>query len=342
MKKSFASDNNAGVHPVIMKALVAANAEHTVAYGEDDYTESAVRKFQEYFGPDVDVYFVFNGTGANVLGLQALTDSFEAVICARTAHINCDECGAPEKFTGCKLLTVNTPDGKLTEENILQHLTGFGNQHHSQPKVISISQSTELGTVYTPDEIKKVADLAHSHGLFLHMDGARLANAAASLGVSLKNLTGDAGVDVLSFGGTKNGMMYGEAVVFFSQELSRKFKYIRKQGMQLASKMRFIAAQFEALLSDNLWLNNAKHTNSLARLLATNLQDIPQVNITQPVQSNGVFATFPKRYIAELQANYFFYVWNEDIGEVRLMTSFDTTEEDILDFGQYVKTVLSK
>lgn len=338
--RSFASDNNAGVHPTIMKALSAVNEGHTVAYGDDVYTESAVKKFQVHFGKNVEVYFVFNGTGANVTGLKTVTGSYEAVICADTAHINTDECGAAEKFIGCKLLTVPAKDGKIMTEQIKGFLHAAGNPHHNQPKVISITQSTELGTVYTPAEIKKLADFAHKNGMFLHMDGARLANAAAHLNVSLKQITGDAGVDILSFGGTKNGMMFGEAVVFFNRELAKNYQYMRKQGMQLASKMRFVAAQFEALLAGDLWLENARHANDMAQFLAAGIEKIPQIKITRQVQANGVFATVPPKYVSLLQKKYFFYVWNPETSEVRWVTSFDTTKKDVQDFVKFIKNTI--
>jgi len=339
-KRSFASDNNAGVHPKILRAIETANRGHVVAYGDDPYTEAAVRKFREQLGPDIDVYFVFSGTGANVLGLKAITEPYHAIICADTAHINVDECGAPERFTGCKLLTIATPDGKLRPEQIKPLLHGIGVEHHVQPRVISISQSTEMGTVYTPAEIRTLADFAHRHNLLLHVDGARLANAAAGLKAKLRELTTDAGVDVLSFGGTKSGLMYGEAVVLFNQNRTPEFKYIRKQGSHLASKMRFISAQFEALLTNNLWKKNAAHANRMARILAKGLDRIPAIEITQKVEANGVFAIIPKRFIPLLQKESFFYVWNEAISEVRFMTSFDTTEQDIREFLALVtKTV---
>jgi threonine aldolase len=283
------------------------------------------------------VFFVFGGTGANVLGLKAVTKSHEAVICAATAHINVDECGAPEKFTGCKLLSVETPDGKLRVEHIKPLLHGIGFEHHVQPRVISISQVTEMGTVYTVRELKELATFAHKNNLLLHMDGARIANAAVSLNTSLKEITADAGVDVLSFGGAKNGMMYGEAVVFFNPKMANDFKYIRKQGMHLPSKMRFIAAQFETLLSGDLWRLSATHANRMAQMLASELRRIKQIEITQPVEANGVFAIVPKKYVPQLQKKYFFYIWNEEISEVRFMTSFDTTEEDIEEFVALVR-----
>jgi threonine aldolase len=336
-KRSFASDNNAGVHPEIIEALKAANEGHVVAYGDDPFTERATKIFQKHFGRDIAVFFVFGGTGANVLGLKAITNSYEAVVCAETAHINVDECGAPEKFTGCKLLSVRTPDGKLRVDQIKPFLHGVGFEHHVQPRVISVSQATEMGTVYTKSELKTLARFAHDHNMLLHVDGARIANAAVSLNANLKEITADAGVDVLSFGGAKNGMMYGEAVVFFDQKLASDFKYIRKQGMHLPSKMRFISAQFETLLGGDLWRRSAAHANRMARVLATELEKIPQIKITQPVEANGVFAEIPAKYVPGLQKKYFFYVWNEETSECRFMASFDTTEDDIRDFVALVR-----
>ena len=336
-KRSFASDNNAGVHPRVMEAIAAANDGHVIAYGDDPYTARAIETFREHLGKDAEVFFVFGGTGANVLGLKAMTESHHAIICAETAHINVDECGAPEKFTGCKLLPVATPDGKVRVEQIPPLLHEVGFEHHVQPRVISISQATEMGTVYTPREVKALSAFAHDHEMLLHVDGARIANAAASLKLKLKAITRDVGVDVLSFGGAKNGMMYGEAVVFFDKTLARNFKYTRKQGTHLPSKMRFISAQFEALLSGDLWRENAVHANRMAQLLAGELGTIPRIRITQKVEANGVFAVVPRKYIEKLQKKYFFYVWNEATSEVRFMTSFDTTEEDIADFVSLVK-----
>jgi threonine aldolase len=335
--RSFASDNNAGVHPEVIEALARANAGHVVAYGDDPYTARAIKAFEQHLGRNIAVYFVFGGTGANVLGLQAVAKPHQAVVCATTAHINVDECGAPEKIAGCKLLSLESPNGKISVDQVKPFLHVAGVEHHVQPRVISVSQSTEMGTVYTQRELKTLSSFARKNNMLLHMDGARIANAAVSLNASLKEITVAAGVDVLSFGGAKNGMMYGEAVVFFDKAMAADFKYIRKQGMHLPSKMRFIAAQFETLLSGDLWRRSATHSNRMAQLLAKELQTIPQIRITQPVESNGVFAVIPKKYIPQLQKRYFFYVWNEEISEVRLMTSFDTTEEDIREFVTLVR-----
>jgi threonine aldolase len=346
--RSFASDNNAGIHPEILKAIACVNQGHAVGYGDDPYTQSAIIKFHEHFGPDIEVFFVFNGTAANVLGLKAITQSYHAVICAESAHIYTDECGAPEKFTGCKLLPIPTADGKLTVEAAQHAYHGMGDQHHVQPRVISITQASEMGTVYQPDEIRALAQFAHQHDMFLHMDGARIANAAVSLRQSLREATRDLDVDVLSFGGTKNGLMGAEAVIFLNKKLieennvSQNFLYMRKQGMQLASKMRFIAAQMEALLTDDLWLKNARHSNRMARLLEKQVSQISQVKIVYKVEANGVFAQIPKHVISKLQDRYFFYVWNEDKGVVRWMCSFDTTEKDIKDFTKFLREVLSQ
>jgi threonine aldolase len=336
-KRSFASDNNAGVHPEIIDALRATNEGHVVAYGDDPFTERATKIFQKHFGKDVAVFFVFGGTGANVLGLKAITNSYEAVVCAETAHINVDECGAPEKFTGCKLLSVKSPDGKLRPDDIKPFLHGIGFEHHVQPRVISVSQATEMGTVYTKNELKTLSRFAHDHNMLLHVDGARISNAAVSLNASFKEITAEAGVDVLSFGGAKNGMMYGEAVVFFDKKLASDFKYIRKQGMHLPSKMRFISAQFETLLGGDLWRRSAAHANRMARVLASELEKIPQIRLTQPVEANGVFAEIPEKFVPALQKKYFFYVWNEETSECRFMASFDTSEDDVREFVALVR-----
>ena len=338
--RSFASDNNAGVHPEILKAIAMVNQGHVVGYGADPYTAIMVNTFREHFGEDAEVFVVFNGTGANTLSLQALTRSYQAVICAASAHIYTDECGAPEKFAGCKLIALPTADGKLTVEMVRHAYHGIGDEHHVQPKVISITQATEMGTVYKPHEIQALAGFAHEHDMYLHLDGARIANAAASLGQTLRQATRDLGVDVLSFGGTKNGIMGGEAVVFFRPELAHDFLFWRKQSMQLASKMRYISAQLGALLTNDLWHANASHSNRMARLLEQEVRKIPQLKIVYPVEANGVFAKIPHEAIAKIQDRYFFYVWNEEESVVRWMCSFDTTEEDVREFARFVGEVI--
>lgn len=338
--RSFASDNSSGVHPEILSAIVRVNSGHVPGYGEDPYTEEAIARFRAIFGPDTDVFFVFGGTGANVLGLAAALKPYEAVICTSVAHINLDECGAPEKFAGCKLLDIPTPDGKLTIAAIESMLQGVGDIHRVQPKVVSITQATELGTLYYPAEIKAIAEFAHQHNMLLHMDGARISNAAAALGIPFPEFTKNAGVDILSFGGTKNGMMYGEAVLVFNKILAAQIPFLRKQQTQLASKMRFIAAQFYALLSNDLWLRNAHNANDMAYLLANEIAKIPTIRITQQTQANAVFAIVPREAIPLLQERFFFYVVNEKTCEVRLMASFDTTEEDVRDFIYHMKEVL--
>jgi len=330
-RKGFASDNNSGVHPEIFTALQDANIGHVKGYGDDKYTEKAIQLFKEKFGPETDVYFVFNGTGANILSISMLTNSFHSVICPSTAHIMTDECGAPEKFSGCKLIPVNSTDGKLTPELILPHLHGFDFEHHSQPKIISISQVTELGTVYSVEEIKAITKLAHSYNMFVHLDGARIANAAVSLNLPFSAFTKDAGVDVVSFGGTKNGMMFGEAVLFFNKELTANAKYFRKQSTQLFSKMRFISAQFIAYFENDLCLKNAAHSNSMAKILAEKIKKLG-IEITQSVDANGIFAILDDKIRNSLQEEYFFYPWDEHNHEVRWMTSFDTTIDDIDNF----------
>lgn len=338
--KSFASDNYAGVHPHILQAIQDANKGHSKAYGGDSYTQEAIARFKQLLGEDIDVYFVCNGTAANVLSLNSLIKSYQGIICAHSAHINVDECGAPEKYIGCKLLTVPTKDGKLTVESIKHYLADRGDQHKVQPKIISIAQSTELGTVYTPEEIKKITDFAHAHDLLVHMDGSRISNAVASLNTSLAAITKDVGVDVLCFGGTKDGMMIGDAVIFLNKELAKDFQYIRKQGMQLVSKMRFISAQFIALLMDDLWLKNAQHANAMAKLLASEIKKIPQIKIHKEIQANAVFAYVDPQLIPLLQEKYYFYIWDEATSEVRWMTSWDTTPEDIQEFVSFIRQTI--
>jgi len=339
-KRGFASDNNAGVHPAILEAMSAVNSGHAIAYGDDPVTIRTTARMKEIFGQESEVFFVFIGTAANVLGLTAVTQSHQAVICPDTAHINVDECGAPEKFTGCKLLPVPVSDGKLTLEGIKKHMHGIGFEHHVQPRVISITQSTELGTLYSLEEIREITGYAHENDLLVHMDGARIANAAVAMDTGFYEMTGGAGVDLLSFGGTKNGMMYGEAVVFFDPRMAALFKYQRKQGMQLASKMRYVSAQFEAYFRNDLWKENALHANRMAKKLQEAVKDIPGVKITQKVESNAVFAIIPPEVISKLQEEYFFYEWDEDRSEVRWMCSFDTTESDIEGFAGHLRSLL--
>lgn len=340
-KRSFASDNTAGVHPEVMEAIVRANQNHAIGYGEDEITREAAAVFRRLLSPSTEVFFVYGGTGANTLGLSAVLRPYQAIVCAETSHINVDECGAPEKFSGAKLIDLPTSDGKLTPAAIEPHMVGIGFQHHVQPRVISITQPTELGVLYTLDEIRGLAEYAHRRGMLLHMDGARICNAAAAMNTSFAAMTVDCGVDVLSFGGTKNGMMYGEAVCFLNPALADGFPYIHKQGMQLASKMRFIAAQFIAMLSGDLWLRNARHANQMAAMLADRVRNIPNVRLSREPQVNSLFATIPAAAIEKIQDRYYFYVWDENLSEVRWMTSFDTTEEDIENFTACLKEILS-
>jgi threonine aldolase len=342
--RGFASDNFSGAHPEILAAVSAANDGHTPAYGDDPWTARARARFRDHFGDAAEAFPVFNGSAANVLALDAVTRPYEAVICAATAHLNLDECGAPERIAGVKLLTVEGEHGKLTPELIAPLDTRRGDQHASQPRAVSISQATELGTVYTADEVRALADFAHERDMLLHVDGARLANAAASLDVPLRTLTTDAGVDALSFGGTKNGLLLGEAVVFLRPGLADRFAFVRKQGMQLASKMRFVSAQLETLLGD-LWLRNASHANAMARRLRDAAAAIDGVEIAHPVEANGVFARLPHAAIdrlrSELPGEPPFYIWDEETGECRWMCSWDTTPEDVDAFAAAVEAAVS-
>lgn len=335
--RSFASDNNSSVHPKILDAIVAANADHAVGYGDDPYTVQALELLRKEFGPAADPYIVLNGTGANCVALQACVRSFEAVITASTAHISVDECGAPTKMTGARIFEIPTSDGKLTPELLATRIIGVGVPHHSQPRVAYISQCTELGTIYKIEEIRALADFLHSKNMYLHMDGARLANACAAVGCTLREMTVDAGVDILSFGGTKNGMMMGEAVISFCAQLSENLHYIRKQSAQLASKMRYLSAQFIPYLTDNLWRSNAIHANLYARKLAAILAMRDDVTITQSVDSNAVFAILPKSFTERLREHYFFYTWDESRSEVRFVTSWDTTDYDLEKFAALLK-----
>jgi threonine aldolase len=328
-ERGFASDNYAGIHPEIFAAMAKVNHGHQPAYGADEVTAELETRMREHFGDQAQVFPVFNGTGANVVALQSLTRRWEAVICAQTAHINVDEGGAPEKVAGLKLWTVPTSDGKLTPELIATQVFDTGFVHRAQQAVVTITQSTEMGTVYSPAEVKAIADYCHGQGLTLHLDGARISNAAASLGVPFRAFTTDAGVDIVSFGGTKIGAMLSEAVVVLNPEYAAAVPFVRKTYMQLASKMRFVSAQLIALLEDDLWLRNANHANAMATRLAAGVSSIPGVSITQPVQANAVFAVLPMAVTERLQEDFHFYVWNHQTGEVRWMCAWDTTEADI-------------
>jgi len=339
MKRGFGSDNHSGFSPEVMEALVRANDSHALAYGDDEVTARLEVLIKDTFGPQASIYLVFNGTGANVLCIDAMCRSHEAVVCAETAHINVDECGAPQRVVGCRLLTVDTPDGKLTPELVKTRLHGFGFEHHSQPKAVSITQSTELGTLYTLDEIKALADLAHSYNMYLHVDGARLANAAVALGCSFKEMTADCGVDCLSFGGTKNGLLMGESCIILNSALDVDLKFRRKQMTQLGSKMRFMAAQMECYLESGMWQRNAEHSNRMAQMLYKEVHALG-VKVMYPVQVNSVFVQLPAEVWHALQKEYFFYDWDEDANVVRWMCSFDTTEEDIHNFVAALKRLL--
>lgn len=338
--RGFASDNYSGVHPEILAALASANEGHQVAYGGDQYTVRLQEVMEQHFGPGIECFPVFNGTGANVLSLQSLLPRWGAVVCAATAHINMDENGAPERIGGIKLLQVSTPDGKLTPELIDREAWGWGDEHRAQPLAVSITQTTELGTCYTPEEVRAIADHVHAKGMKLHMDGARLANAAAHLDLPLRAFTRDAGVDILSFGGTKNGLLFGEVVVALNPDAAQGLVYLRKMNMQLASKMRFMSAQFIALLEGDLWLRSATHANAMATRLRAAVEGVAGVRPTQKTESNGVFVTLPPGVAARLRESFRFYDWDEATGEVRWMCSFDTTEQDIDAFAAAIRREL--
>jgi threonine aldolase len=339
--RGFASDNYAGAHPEVLAAIAAANEGHQVAYGEDVYTARLHDVMAQHFGTGVEVFPVFNGTGANVVGLQSMLPRWGAVICSETAHINTDENAAPERVGGMKLLTVPTPDGKLTPELVERQAWGRGDEHRAQPLAVSITQTTELGTAYTPAEVKAIADHAHDRGMAVHMDGARLSNAAAHLGVPLRDFTTDAGVDLLSFGGTKNGLLFGEAVVVLNPEATQGLIYLRKLNMQLSSKMRFVSAQLVTLLSDDLYLRSATHANAMATRLRAAVEGLPGVTITQPTQSNAVFAILPPGVADRVRSRFRFYDWNPATGEVRWMCAFDTTEADVDAFAAAIRKELA-
>jgi threonine aldolase len=328
--RGFASDNQAAIHPAVLDAIAAANQGHAASYGHDGLTERLEARFREHFGAGAQAFPVFNGTAANVLALRAACRPWQAAICADTAHLNVDEGGAPEAIAGVKLLCVGGIDGKLTPELVTERAVARrGDEHQVQARVVSISQSTELGTVYSVEELAALADAAHAAGLVLHLDGARLSNAAAALELPLRALTTDAGVDIVSFGGTKNGLLGAEAVVFLTPALAEGFLYLRKQSLQLASKMRFLAAQLDALLTDGLYLRLAAHANAMASRLAAGVGELPGVSITRPVQANAVFATLPPGTAERLQEQFAFYIWDERSGEVRWMCAWDTTPEDV-------------
>jgi threonine aldolase len=345
--RGFASDNYAGAHPEVLAAIVNANGGHQIAYGEDVYTAKLQEVAKGHFGGTAEVFPVFNGTGANVTALTSVLPRWGAVIATSTAHIHTDENGAPERISGLKLLTVDTPNGKLTPELIDQEAWGWGDEHRAQPLAVSITQTTELGTLYTVDEVREIADHAHERGMVLHMDGARLSNAAAALGTGFREFTTDAGVDILSFGGTKNGLLYGEAIIVLNPTVSDGLVFLRKLNMQLASKMRFVSAQLVALLSDDLWLRSASHANGMAARLRTALEDaaaagtITGLDFTQRTQANAVFATLPAGVADRLRETFRFYDWNPATGEVRWMTAFDTTESDIDAFVAAITRELS-
>ena len=336
--RSFGSDNNSGVHPRIMNAIIESNNNHAIGYGDDKWTHNAERAMQTLLENEfIKPYFVFNGTGANVIALQACVSSFHSIICASTAHIAVDECGAPSKFTGCSLKEIHTTDGKLTPELVATALHGFDEPHHSQPKVIAISQTTELGTLYTPKEIKALADLAHQNNMYLFMDGTRLSNACATKNCSLKEMTIDCDVDIFTLGGTKNGLMMGEVLIALRPELEANLQYYRKQTCQLYSKMRYLSAQFIPYLIENIWLENAQKSNAATQLLADEMRKIKDVIITQKVESNSIFFILPQEISDKLREHYFFYDWDTSRNEMRLVCSWDTTEKDITDFINYLK-----
>jgi threonine aldolase len=338
--RGFASDNYAGAHPAVLVAIADANGGHQVAYGDDTYTARLQEVLRGHFGPQTESFPVFNGTGANVTALTSMLPRWGAVVTAATAHINTDENAAPERVSGLKLLTVPTPDGKLTADLIDTEAWGWGDEHRAQPLAVSITQSTELGTVYTPDEVRAIADHVHRRGMTLHMDGSRIANAAAALDTKLRTFTTDAGVDVLSLGGTKNGLLYGEAVVVINPDAATGLKFLRKLSMQLSSKMRFTSAQLVALYEGDLWLNSAHHANAMAARLRHALADVAAVRFTQQTQANANFAVLPPGVADRLREHFRFYDWNPVTGEVRWMTAWDTTEEDVDTFAAAIRAAV--
>ena len=337
MIKSFASDNNSGVHPDVLTSINEANNSHFVSYGNDIYTAQALEEFEKVFGKESRTFFVLTGTGANVTALQSFTNRYQAVICTETAHINVDECGAPEHALGAKLLPVRTNAGKLLPEQIDEFIHFKGDQHHVQPKVVSITQATELGTVYSINELKTIVEKAHKNNLIVHMDGARIANAAVFLNCSLGDITTEIGIDVLSFGGTKNGLMLGEAVVFFNKKDTEFYPFIRKQNMQLVSKMRFISAQFIPYFKNDLWRKNAKQANDMALYLFKKIQSFRSDLVLSEPQANALFVKLPKDIAKKMQSERFFYTWDEIKGIYRFMTSYDMSYKDIDDFVTFLQ-----
>ena len=338
--KGFGSDNHSGVHPQIFKSLVENNLDHAPSYGTDTASEQAIAKFKEHFGPQTEVFFVFNGTASNVLSLRFLCERHESVLCSDVSHMNLDECGAPEFFAG-KLIPLKSENGKLSLQTLKEALVRRGDQHYSQPKVVSLTQPTELGTCYTLNEIKEICDWAHANQMFVHIDGARLTNALVHLKCTYNEMTTQTGVDVVSFGGTKNGLMMGEAILVLNKNLAQtskqKLKYIRKQAAQLPSKTRFIACQFNEYLSHNLFLEISQHSCALAQELHDKLKEIPSIKITVPRESNAVFAIIPKEWIKALKENFFFYVWDEKTFECRLMLSWDSKSSEVQQFAELAK-----
>ncbi len=339
-RTGFESDNQAPAHPAILEALVRANVGHAPSYGEDEWTARAEERFRAHFGSRTRAFPVFNGTAANVLALAAVTRAHQAILCARAAHVDVDECGAPERFTGCKLIALDTIDGKIAPAAILAELHGRGDQHRVQPRVVTISNTTELGTLYRPHELRALVEVAHEHELLVHVDGARLCNAAAAQGLGLAALTSEVGVDLVSFGGTKNGLLGAEAVLLLRPELAPDFAWVRKQGLQLASKQRFLAAQLARLLEDDLWLANARHANAMATELARRLEAIPGFAPSRPVEANAVFARLPRAAIEWLQRRWRFHIWSESSLEVRWMCAWDTRPEDVEEFSDDVRRAL--
>lgn len=340
MSPIFLSDNSSGVHENVIKKIIEVNKGFTFPYGHDPYTEEAEKKFADVFNKNISIFFTLNGTSANIVALSAMLSSFEAVICADTTHIHTDECGAFEKFIGAKILTVPNKNGKIYPEQLDKFLLARGNEHHNQPKVITISQTTEMGSVYNLQEIKNLADYAHANGMYLHVDGARIANALIATNSTAEEMISKTAVDMLSFGGSKNGLMMGEAVVVLNPELASNLKYIRKQSMQLISKMRFVAAQFLAYLEDDLWLSNARAANSMAQYLKDELEKLKGVSIDGEVEANMLYAIFPQKSIDELFPKNFFYINDAAKRKLRFVTSFNTSKENIDDFISQLKETL--